>query len=70
MKWVINGLRGSNTELYAFFDYLGFVYVPCTSEQYERACLLAQDMPEWGQQGCIKETGEFIIVKMFNSDAE
>lgn len=70
VKWVINGLRGSNTELYAFFDYLGFVYVPCTSEQYERACLLAQDMPEWGQQGCIKETGEFIIVKMFNSDAE
>lgn len=52
---------------YDYLDYLGIGYVSYTKEQYQRAKKDAASMPDWGNEGCIKEADDYIVVKLYGS---
>lgn len=60
VNWMIDGLRGKNTELYTYLDYLGLEYIPADKSMYDKAATLSENM----ENNTVKETEDFIIIKL------
>lgn len=64
LSWSITAFSQPCTELYKIFEYIGYDFVPCTNEMFNEARTICKDMQPYPYEGYIKDTGNFIVVRM------
>lgn len=62
--WGLEAFEGRGTELIAFFKWHGYHLLGAQEWMYEDAESYARTMPVWPRPGSIRETQEYVIVKL------
>jgi hypothetical protein len=63
-RWSLDDMPYQTDMVILFMRMLGFNYDIPTPQQAERAYELSRDMPSYPENGCVKNLGDVIVVKM------
>lgn len=64
IRWGENAFENGNRELIHFFVLNGYWIDEVNKKQFEEAKEIAYDLPEYPLEGCIRDEGDYIIVKL------